>query len=121
MSAINDVTMLPTTTVTAERQAVTDVGNQVVYTRGEFAQALAKVQNNPNLLQALQNKGELAAPVADRLASLMQASAAGSTPTTAPSTSQAASAMQQFQQSLTASLQAGGQQAAQASRVSFTA
>lgn len=121
MSAITDVTTLPTTMVTAERQAVTDVGNQVVYTRGEFAQALAKVQSNPNVLETLQSEGELAAPVADRLASLMQASAAGSTTTNTPSTSPATSAFQQFQQSLQASLQAGGQQAVQASRVSFTA
>jgi hypothetical protein len=119
MSAIADLTTLPTTVVTAERQGVTDVGNQVVYTRGKFAQALAKVQSNPNVLETLQSEGELAAPVADRLASLMQASTAGSTTDTA--SPQAAGALKQFQQTLQASLQAGGQQAVQASRVSFTA
>jgi hypothetical protein len=105
------VTTLAPTVVSAVRDAVTDLGSKAVYAKGStnFSQALAKTQIDPEKLDDLQSDGELATPNAIQLASLMQAS---QQPTSNPQLSGAAQALQQ-------SLQAGGQQALQASRVSL--
>jgi len=105
------LTTLAPTVVSAAREMVSDIGSQAVYAKGDskFSQALAKVQIDPDKLDELQSDGDLATPNALQLAGLMQAA---QEPTGNPQLSGALQALQQ-------SLQAGGQQALQASRVSL--
>jgi hypothetical protein len=105
------LTTLAPTIVSAARELVSDIGSKAVYAKGDsnFSQALAKTQIDPDTLDKLQSEDELAAPNAMQLASLLQAS---QQPAGDPQLSGAAQALQ-------ASLQAGGQQTLQASRVSL--
>jgi hypothetical protein len=110
MSAVSSIA---STVVSADRlPPVTDVGANAIYSRGgEFAQALAKVDQDPSTINALQQAGELAttAPTSG-LATLAQASSQASN---VPQ--QASGTISQLQQLL----QAGGAQLNATSRVAL--
>jgi len=110
----NAVTTIAPTMVTADRPPVTDIGNTAVYARGEFAQALSKVEQDPTTIEALQQAGMLKTPDAtSALATLAQASAQAAGQSTGQPTP--TGTMAQLQQLLSA----GGAQLQNTSRVAL--